>query len=341
MKSNRRYIITAIMVVLIAAFLTGFRLPYYIYQPGSADALNPVVSVEGGYDSEGDMHLVTVRGGQATPIQYLLAMVRPFHQIYPLEEIRPEGISESEYFHAQLQMMESSQEAAKVVAYEAADKQIEITYKGVYVMGLLEGMPANDKLEPGDRIIKVDDTKVEKSQDLIEYVEGKEAGDKVQLTLQRGGKEMTKEVALAQFPEQPEKLGVGISLVTDRDVEVDPETNFSSGEIGGPSAGLMFSLEIYDQLTEEDLTKGYQVAGTGSISYEGEIGRIGGIDKKVVAAHEDGCDIFFAPNEGGKDNSNYEEAKAAAEKIETSMKIVPVDNFEDALNYLEELDGKA
>ncbi|WP_085508047.1 SepM family pheromone-processing serine protease [Thalassobacillus devorans] len=341
MKLSRRYIITAIITILLALFLGGYRLPFYIYKPGGAEELNPVVQVEGAYDSSGEMHLVTVRGGQATPIQYLLAKIRSYHQIYPIEDIRPEGISESEYMHAQLQMMESSQEAAQVVAYQAADKDIDIQYEGVYVMNLLKGMPAEKELKPGDRIIQVDDKKVAESSDLVDYVDKMGAGDSVELTLEREGEEMVKEIELAPFPEQKDKVGVGITLVTDRSVDVNPKVQFKSGEIGGPSAGLMFSLEIYDQLTEEDITKGYMVAGTGEISYEGEVGRIGGIDKKVVAADKEGVDIFFAPNEGGKEGSNYEIAKRTAEKIDTSMKVVPVDTFQEALDYLDQLEPKA
>ncbi|MBM7552870.1 SepM family pheromone-processing serine protease [Thalassobacillus pellis] len=340
MRLNRRFVITALITVLIAAFLGGYRLPFYIYKPGGADELDPVVEVENGYASDGQMHLVTVRGGQATPIQYLLAKIRPFHEVYPLEDIRPKGISESEYYNAQLHMMESSQEAAVVVAYESAGKKIDIQYEGVYVMNILKGMPAEEVLKPGDRIIKVDEMEIHKSDKLVEYVEGMGADDSITLTIQRDGEKITKQVELAPFPKQKDKVGIGITLVTDRSIEVAPDVKFKSGEIGGPSAGLMFSLEIYDQLTENDITKGYQIAGTGEISYEGEVGRIGGIDKKVVAADDDGCDIFFAPNEGGKKGSNYEVAKKTAEKIGTDMKVVPVDTFQDALDYLKELEPK-
>src|SRR5699024_5470026 len=120
-------------------------------------------------------------------------------------------------------------------------------------------------------------------------------------------------------------------------IEVDPPLDIRSGDIGGPSAGLMFSLEIYNQLTEKDITKGYNIAGIGAIDSEGNVKRIGSIDKKVVAADEEGVEIFFAPNEQGVKGSNYREAKQAAEKVGTSMKIVPVDTFDDALEYLEKL----
>jgi PDZ domain-containing protein len=340
MKSNKRVIITGIITLLIVAFLGAYRLPFYIYKPGSADALDPIVEVAEGYPSEGDMHLVTVRGGQATPLQWVIAKVRPFHQVYPIEQIRPEGVTEEEYYHAQLQMMESSQEAAKVVAYKAADKDITINYEGVFVMDVIKGMPAEQQLKAGDEITQVDGTDIQESADLIEYVSDMKKGDQVTLTIKRGDETLQKKIELAPFPDNPDKVGVGISLVTDRTVEVDPEVKVKSGEIGGPSAGLMFSLEIYDQLTENDLTKGYQIAGTGEVNYEGQVGRIGGIDKKVVAASDDGCQIFFAPNEGGRKGSNYQVAKETAEEIDTDMKVVPVDTFQDALNYLKDMEPK-
>lgn len=340
MKFTKKQIITLIIVVIIAYFIAAFKLPFYIYKPGGADALNPIVSVEEGYQSEGDMHLVTVSGGQATPIQYVWANLLPHHQILPIEEVRPEGISDDEYMHAQLQMMENSQEASTVVAYEAADKEITIDYNGVYVVSVVEGMPAEGKLAMGDRIIGIDGVDVKEADDLISYVESKNADETIEVEFVRDEETQFEEIQLQTFADTENKIGIGIQLVTDRSVSVDPTIEFSSGSIGGPSAGLMFSLEIYDQLTEEDITKGYEIAGTGEIDYDGTVYRIGGIDKKVVAADKEGVDIFFAPNEEGREESNYQVASETAEEIGTDMKVVPIDTFEDALDYLEKLEPR-
>lgn len=341
MKFTKRHLVYLIIVIAIAFFLSAYKLPYYIYKPGDAGALNPIVDVDDGYKSKGDMHLVTVRGGQATPIQYAMAKILPHHELLPMKDVRPEGVTEEEYFHVQLQMMESSQEAAIVVAYTAADEGIDIKYNGVYVVTIIDGMPADGILKMGDRIVGIDGKTIHKSEDLIKYVEGKKAGDTIKLDIIRDDKQMTKEIKLKTFEELDNKIGIGIQLVTDRSVEVDPKVTFSSGNIGGPSAGLMFSLEMYDQLTEKDLTKGYQIAGTGEIDYEGNVQRIGGIDMKVIAADDEGCKVFFAPNENGAKDSNYKLAKKTAEEIGTDMKIVPVDTFEDALHYLQELEPKS
>ncbi|HJV30720.1 MAG TPA: S16 family serine protease, partial [Bacillales bacterium] len=111
-------------------------------------------------------------------------------------------------------------------------------------------------------------------------------------------------------------------------------------EIGGPSAGFMFSLEIYNQLTKEDLTKGYQIAGTGTIASDGKVGPIGGIEQKIIAADKAGAEIFFAPNEEGSKHSNYRDALKTAKDIGTKMKIVPIDTFDDAIKYLNTLHNK-
>lgn len=340
MRFSKRRLIYLIIIVVAVYFLAAFKLPYYIYKPGMADPLNPVVTVEGAYESTGDMHLVTVSGGQATPIQYFWAKVLSHHEILPLEKVRPKGISEEEYMHAQLQMMESSQEASTVVAYQAAGADIDIHYDGIFVAGVVEDMPADGVLEMGDHIKRVDGEKVGRAEELTSYVKGKKAGDVIKLDIERDNKQLKKEVTLEKFPEQGDKVGVGIQLITDRTVQVDPKVHFSSGNIGGPSAGLMFSLEIYDQLTEGDLTSGYEIAGTGEVDYDGNVIRIGGIDKKVVAADKEGIDIFFAPNENGAEDSNYQIAKATAEEIGSDMKVVPVDTFDEALEYLQKLESE-
>lgn len=336
-KFSKRHIVYLIVILAIAFFLSAYKLPFYIYQPGGADALSPIVSVEDGYESEGDMHLVTVRGGQATPALYLWAKILPHSEVIPLEQVRPKGISEEEYNHAQLQMMENSQEASTVVAYKAAEKDIDIDYRGVFVAGVMEGFPADGKLKMGDHITAIDNEKIKKAEDLTSYVKNKQPGETISLKLDRDDETLTKEITLKDLNELDGRPGIGIQLVTDRDVTVDPTVEFTSGSIGGPSAGLMFSLEMYDQLTKEDLTHGMQITGTGEVDYDGNVGRIGGIDKKVVAADKEGSDVFFAPNEDGAKDSNYRLAKETAQDIDTDMKVVPVDTFDDALEYLEEI----
>jgi len=334
---SRKYFVAILIMLLVVYFLVGFRLPYYIYRPGSADALEPIVQVDGGYPSKGSMHMVTVSGGQATVLGFLLAKVTPHNEVLPIEDVKPKGVTDEQYRHVQLEMMEGSQESSTMVAYKAAGADLKINYKGVYVVTSIKGMPAYGKLKAGDLITEIDGNKIKQSDDLMAYIKQKQAGEVVNVKFVRDKEEKTTKIKLESFKDDKNKAGLGIQLVTDRELKVDPKVKFSSGSVGGPSAGLMFSLEIYDQLTKQDLTKGHEIAGTGEISYDGKVLPIGGIDKKIIAADREGIEIFFAPNEGGKKGSNFEVAKATAKEIGTSMKVVPVDTFDEALNYLKDI----
>ena len=340
MRISKRTIVYAFTTTIILFLLFTFELPYYIYKPGQADNLEEMVEVEQGFQGTGELHLVTVSGGQATPIQYALAKLSDFHEVVPIEEARPEGISDDEYMEHQLMLMENSQHSSTFVAYEAANKEVTIEQNGVYVIGVVEDMPAEGTVERGDKIIQVDGKEIQKADDLVQYVQQKSSGDRIELQIEREGEMMTETIQVVSFPEDNTKVGVGIQLVTDQEVVVDPPVHIKSGRIGGPSAGLMFALEIYNQLTEEDVTKGYHIAGTGEIDFDGNVHRIGGIDKKIVAADQKGIEIFFAPNENGNKGSNYEIAKETAEEIDSTMKIVPVDTFQDTINYLERVEPK-
>ena len=167
-------------------------------------------------------------------------------------------------------------------------------------------------------------------------------GDSVVLTYERNNVVNEVRVKVAEFKQEENqgKVGIGIGLVDDKELIVHPEVTVHSDEIGGPSAGFMFSLEIYNQLTKEDLTKGYKIAGTGTISSDGTVGKIGGIEQKVVAADKAGAEIFFAPNGNDEKDSNYQNALLTAKDIHSNMEIVPINTFDEAIDYLEKLEMK-
>lgn len=201
------------------------------------------------------------------------------------------------------------------------------------------------KLSVGDTVTKVDGMGFKSAEEFMEYVKGQEVGQVVTITFIHNGKEEEASGKLIELSTD-KKPGIGITLTDHTEIATDTEVAINSGSIGGPSAGLMFTLEIYEQLTHQNIRKGKKIAGTGTINSAGEVGRIGGIDKKVASADEAGMNIFFAPDdtiseEVKKENpdikTNYEEAKAAAKKLNTSMKIVPVKTVQDALEYLENM----
>ncbi|WHY87973.1 SepM family pheromone-processing serine protease [Neobacillus novalis] len=329
--------------VLLAIILIGamnYSLPYYVSKPGMAKELGPIITVENGYKDEGNFMLTTVRMGRANIYSYLEAKMQKYEEIYPLDLVLNKKETEEEYNVRQLHLMAASKLNAIEVAYRKAGVPVDYNYKGIYVMQVMNDMPAAGKLQAGDRIFKVDGHPFPSSEEFINYVGKKQAGDKIELTFSRNKATKNVTLSLQPFKEDPKRVGIGISLVDDKEIVVDPKVTVKTDTIGGPSAGLMFSLEIYNQLTKDDLTKGYQIAGTGTIDVDGTVGPIGGIEQKIVAADKAGAEFFLAPNEKGVKNSNYQAAVKTARDIKTKMKIVPIDSFDEAVQYLEKLPEK-
>ncbi|WP_059104716.1 SepM family pheromone-processing serine protease [Shouchella shacheensis] len=334
----KRWLILLVVLVVMSIV----QLPYYYNQPGMAESLEGMIEVEGGYqDEEGTLMLTTIASAKATPFLAMWSLFSPYRTLYPV----PAGLSDEEYEKRQVLLMSNSQEDAQIAAYHAAGAEVVIETNGVFVTRILEDMPAEGVIEAGDVIQEIEGEPVRAAEELLEALAGKTEADTVSVTFERGGEVRTEELGFAPFPEEqgaePGRVGVGIAEpVTAREVAFDPEVEISAGAIGGPSAGFMFSLEIYNQLLEGDITKGYDIAGTGTINEDGDVGAIGGASQKVLAADQAEADFFFVPNQGGTANSNYKEAKQAAEDIDTDMVVVPIDTLSEALTYLESLQPK-
>lgn len=338
-KSGMINKLSLIGIIVLALVIALYPLPYYVTSPGSANELAPIIKVKGGDKEQGSFMLTTVRIGKANIPQYLYAKVSDYRELLPAKEVRSDDETDEEYNQRQLQMMQDSQHAATVVAYRKAGKDVKIINKGVYVTGIISGMPAEGKLKVGDEIIELEGKPIKTTEELLNKLAVKKAGDKVNIKLVRGSKTIRQTVALEKFPKKlsqnnEKRAGIGITYpVTDVDIKVNPPIKIKTSEIGGPSAGLMFSLEILNQLTEGDMTKGHKIAGTGTININEEVGPIGGIQQKIVAADKADAEIFFAPVSA----NNYKDAVKAAKDIKTDMKIVPVKKMDDALNYLKKL----
>ena len=336
-KHSYRFLIIIGLIFLVSTF---YYLPYYVTKPGMAKELNPIVEVEGGNDEEGSFMLTTIRMGKANIYAYAIAKLSKYQELYPIESVRSKDESEEEYSVRQLHMMDSSKLNAIEVAYKKAGLPVNYRFKGIYVLHVVADMPAEGILLPGDRISKIDDKEFESMKDFIQYVSEKKNGDVVEVTYERKDKIDTAAIAVKSFKNEPKKVGMGIGLVDDKELKVEPKVTIDTEEIGGPSAGLMFSLEIYNQLVKEDLTKGYKIAGTGTIDSDGTVGRIGGIEQKIVAADKADAEIFLAPNEKGEEESNYKLALQTAKDIGSTMKIIPINTFDEAVLYLENLKAK-
>lgn len=327
-----------------------YPLDSYVSQPGGAYELSPLVEVENGDDTdEGTFSLMTISVGKATPATYIWSKLSEKMKLLPANKVRRHGEDDQEYNLRQLRLMTDSQFNAIAVAFERTGKPVEIDFTGIYIQHVVDDSAADGKLKAGDLVVGIDGKPLVESDQFATYVADQQKGNTIKVEAERTGKSFTTDITLEEIPDAEGKVGLGIQFLEDRSLKTTPKVNFSTSEIGGPSAGLMFTLEIINQLDRSDITKGYTVAGTGEMLPGGTVGRIGGIDFKVMAADRDGMEIFFAPDDelpkevkeaNPSIMSNYEEAAKTAEKIDTSMKIVPVKTVDDALDYLQQLDSK-
>ncbi|MDN4607569.1 SepM family pheromone-processing serine protease [Sporosarcina highlanderae] len=347
---NAKRIGLSAVVVLLLLFLFIYPLDAYVSKPGGAYDLEPIVEVAGGDENDvGTFSLMTISIGKATPFSYVASKFSDRMKILPIYKVRREGENDKEYNIRQKKLMSDSQFNAITVAFERVGIPVDITYDGVFVVRVLTGGAADGKLEVGDKIRKIDGVQLTEPGQLAAMISAKGLGDKVKMTVDRDSEQKDIELVLSAIPNQEGRVGLGVEFQEDRELSTNPKVNIHTAEIGGPSAGLMFTLQIMNQLMDEDITKGYNIAGTGEMLADGTVGRIGGADFKVIAADREGIEIFFAPDdylseEIRKANpgimTNYEEALKMGKKIGTKMKIVPVRTVDDALTYLRELPEK-
>lgn len=347
----KSYTKVTVIVLIICSFLMLYRLDSYIMKPGHAYDVSDFITIQNGDEGdEGSFSLMTISLARATPLMYIIAQFREYEEILELDAVRQEEEDDEEYNVRQLKLMTDSQFNASYVAFSRAGLDYRIKYNGVFVLNVLTGGAAGGVLKPGDEIVEIDGERIEKQEMLVNRLNAKSANEEVKLVVNRQNKLLDKTLTLKEIPGTDGRIGLGITFTESKSIKTDPKINVKTDDIGGPSAGLMFTLEMLNQLIDEDITHGYMVAGTGEMNEDGTVGRIGGIEKKVVAADKDGMEIFFAPDdevsEAMLENnpsivSNYEAAVKTAEKLGTAMEIVPVKTIDDALDYLSTLQPKS
>jgi PDZ domain-containing protein len=354
-RASRALISVCIAVAIIYAVYL-MPLPLFIFSAGTAEVVHPMVQAKvAGDEDKGSFMLTTVRVSDATVFSYVLSFFRPYDELRKKTELLRKDESEQEYSQRQEVNMLSSQSSALQAAYHKLGIPYKIINDGVVIMQVYKGFPAHDVLQAGDYIVKVDDTPIGQSQELQKLLQSKKAGDTVSLSYKRKQITRVAQVPLALLPldegapptkQEERRAGLGVVPATVQSVKTDDESKqvtIKAGDIGGPSAGLMFSLEIINQLLPEDITKGYKIAGTGTIDEKGVVGVIGGIQHKIIAADKAGAEFFFAPKDSTSSAGkipNYTDAVKRAEEIHTPMKIIPVGTLDDAIQYLSALPPK-
>lgn len=333
-KKKRNWLLIILMALIVAIALI-WPTNYYIEMPGDAISIGQFIKSKKKVPS--NFYLVTIKETTrpASNLKYLLSYTQKYASRIPKTELMGTSTS-NQYQELQNWYMETSQQNAIYYAAKKAGLKPKLNYQGVYVMQVQDGSSFKNKLQIGDTVLGADGHRFHSTAEMIKFFQKKKLGSKVKIAVIREKKPRTFTGKIVKVS-GTDKPGIGIQLVEHVAVSTSPKISINAGAIGGPSAGLMLTLASYEVFTQQNLAHGHKIAGTGTISPNGKVGIIGGVDKKVVAADKAGAEVFFAPTDTtgvGKSSSNYVIAKKTAKDINTKMKIVPVRTFEDALNYL-------
>lgn len=326
---NKWLLRTATIVIILAVLGFFIRIDYFVLRPSRAVDLRDLITVENAdKDDRGVFYLVTVTQQRASLLTAVYGYLHPHMEVNPMDRVIPMDMDEREYRQLLAENMIESQHLAQVVALRRAGYEVNIVSDGVEVVGFLDDSPAEGFLRVGDKIISIDDNPVFLATEVPLLVQDRRVGADVAMAIVRDEMEMLQFITTVPHPEDEHMPFLGIFIRTLAWEPVIPiNVAMDTGRIGGPSAGLMFVLEIMNQALPEDLTAGKAIAGTGTIDMNEKVGRIGGAVQKVVAAERAGADYFFVPP------GNYDEVKNVAQNIE----IVPVENLEEVLEFLSAL----
>lgn len=318
-------------LAMIGVLGTSVRLPVLVLEPGPAFDVAERTRIEAPtFPSRGSIHLTTAQVDDplgATAKELLEAILQPDRILYPRESIYPSDRAPEHTESTQAAQMVQSELAAAVAALRELGRPYQP--EGVFVAEVETPGPAARSLVAGDIITAVDSRPVKLLDDLAEQLEGKAAGATVHLEVQRRTRKLEFPVKTVKpLSETGSALGAELAQYNKPPVDV----SISSRDIGGPSAGLMYALSIYDRLVPEDITRGWTVAGTGTIenagSRSGVVGPVGSVELKVKGARRIGAGVFLVPKE---------ELEQAREAAGPQMRVIGVATLEEAISELSKL----
>ncbi|XEC97064.1 S16 family serine protease [Paenibacillus tarimensis] len=326
---------SALFAAVLMIFLLYIPTPFAAVEPGIAEPVTSMVKVAAGDPpGQGVFMLTTVRMSFANYLTVASSIWKKDLVLFRKKDILG-GKSQAEYAERLVYVMQNSQSNA----VEAAYRQLGIHYRlqpQRLVVTDVSPQLENGTFRAGDVLVSLNAHEVKDAASAAGLLMKHPPDEPLRLVVLRQGERASFEHRLVQpvtdaaGKDMPKALG-GVQLTEIRNVVPDNEAHevtIAAGEIGGPSAGIMFALQTIDYLTPGDLANGRKVAGTGTIGTDGRIGPIGSISLKVMAAHDKGAELFLAPRE------NVQEAREAAALIGTNMRIEPVETLAQALEVL-------
>ena len=314
-----------LIAVLVLAPL-GATSPYFLITPGGTYDIGSRLQIPDAQRREmGRMAFTAVYEQEASWGEVARARVVGQSEVVPAADIRPPGTTQEQINQANKRLIDESKPVAAVVALRAAGLPVAITGQGAQVQSVIQGLPADGVLQVGDVIVAVDGQTVETSNQLVDVITRHAIGDAMTLTAWRNGQPYDLSLTTRASPTDASRPVVGVTIATYLfDVQMPFPVDIASDNVGGPSAGFMFALGIFDAVTDGDLTRGHYVAGTGTIAQDGTVGAVGGAAEKALAAEQDGAQVFLVPRGDAED----------AHRWVRGIQIVPIDRFDDGVRAL-------
>jgi PDZ domain-containing protein len=335
-----------VLVVMVLALIASpfLRVNYASLSPGDATAVVPDLRGAHVYRSPGDVLFVTVsQRNRISVAEAIVGWLDPDVAVSPLGDVIGTHTPQQDLRAGILQMRQSKQ-AAAYVALHHLGLVSEVRSQGTLVADVTRGAPAAKVLDIGDVIEAIDGKKIADSAALHNVLAQHRPGDRITLTVQeftpstavaaRAGATHDVSVVLASYPAldgqpaQPHKAFLGIAPADNPMFTFPFHVELQTGEVGGPSAGLAFTLSLIDQLTPGGILHGHKIATTGTIDLQGNIGAVGGVAQKTVAVRRAGAQVFIVPR------SEYRQAKAMAG---SKLRVEPADNLDQALRIIQSL----
>ena len=317
-----RPLLAVVPVLVLVVVMWAVQLPYFVQAPGQAQEVEPLIHVSGHATYQSVGHLVLTDVDllyRPNVFAAAAAAVRPTEQLVPTDEILEPGQTTQQYITQGFTDMSTSKIDATVVALGKVANYPKNHGDGALIESVLSGTPAAGKLYPGDLVIAANGKPVKTIADASAAIKSAGYGGTVVLTVRANEKTRTVTVSPTHL-KGLDYPAIGVGMVANFPFHVD----ISSEGIGGPSAGLMWTLGLIDLLTPGDLTGGRIIAGTGEIATNGTVLPIGGVQQKVAAAEAAHATVFFVPVQNAND----------AASVAHGITIVPVRTYTDALNWL-------
>jgi PDZ domain-containing protein len=325
----RTSLVVLLLLPLAAVTFSLIPLNDGLEAPGFTASVEPMVQLPPQYrhSSTGSFILTTVI--PQAPIlvgEWVYAHLDRSIRLEPQDQVVPSTKTVQSVSRENYQMLQDSETTAIIVGLRLAGYPVDINNDGVSIVSILPSSPAARVLQPDDVITGVNGNQVTSPADLTKQLELLTPGTILNLEIERNGQIMNISVPTMEPLKAGGPVRIGISVTQHNSglslpfpVEIVPQK-----VNGGPSAGLMFTLGVFDLVTGQDLTGGRKIAGTGTIDLEGNVGPIGGVQQKVVAAERAGAEYFLSPIE------NYPDALAIA----THITVIKIATAQDAINFL-------